>query len=111
MKPLIQLRNIRKSYQLDGFDLEILKGIDLEINAGEYFPITNLDNYTFNHSILEVIQNEGVKNYRLSVTATPNELIEQYYALAKAMGMSVEAIDYSGNSILQLLHTFIILPH
>ena len=75
----------------------------VQINASEYFPITNLDNYTFNHSIIEIIQNEGVKNYRLSVTATPNELIEQYYALAKAMGMSVEAIDYSGNSILQLL--------
>ncbi len=75
----------------------------VQINASEYFPITNLENYTFNHSILETLQNEGVKNYRLSVTATPNDLIEQYYALAKAMGMSVEAIDYSGNSILQLL--------
>ena len=75
----------------------------VQVNASEYFPITNLDNYTFNHSIIETIENDGVKNYRLSVTATPNELIEQYYALAKAMGMSVEAIDYSGNSILQLL--------
>ncbi len=75
----------------------------VQINASEYFPITNLDSYTFNHSIIEIVQNEGVKNYRLSVTATPNELIEQYYELAKAMGMSVEAIDYSGNSILQLL--------
>ena len=75
----------------------------VQINASEYFPINNLDNYTFNHSIIEVLQNEGVRNYRLSVTATPNDLIEQYYALAKAMGMSVEAIDYSGNSILQLL--------
>jgi type IV pilus assembly protein PilM len=75
----------------------------VQINASEYFPITNLDNYTFNHSIIEVLQTEGVRNYRLSVTATPNDLIEQYYALAKAMGMSVEAIDYSGNSILQLL--------
>lgn len=75
----------------------------VQINASEYFPITNLDNYTFNHSIIEVVQNENIKNYRLSVTATPNEMIEQYYALAKAMGMSVEAIDYSGNSILQLL--------
>ena len=75
----------------------------VRINASEYFPISNLDNYTFNHSIIEVVQNEAVKNYRLSVTATPNELIEDYYALAKAMGMSVEAIDYSGNSILQLL--------
>ena len=75
----------------------------VQINASEYFPISNLDNYTFNHSIIEVVQNESVKNYRLSVTATPNELIEQYYELARAMGMSVEAIDYSGNSILQLL--------
>ncbi len=75
----------------------------IQINAAEYFPITNLDNYTFNHSIIEVVQNEGIKNYRLSVTATPNELIEQYYELAKALGMSVETIDYSGNSILQLL--------
>lgn len=75
----------------------------VQINASEYFPITNLDDYTFNYSIMEVIQNEGVKNYRLSVIATPNEMIEQYYELARAMGMSVEAIDYSGNSILQLL--------
>ena len=75
----------------------------VRINASEYFPITNLDNYTFNHSIIEVVQNEGIKNYRLSVTATPNEMLEQYYELARAMGMSVEAIDYSGNSILQLL--------
>lgn len=75
----------------------------VQINAAEYFPINNLDDYTINYSILEVIQNEGIKNYRLSVTATPNELIEQYYELARAMGMSVETIDYSGNSILQLL--------
>ena len=75
----------------------------IQINASEYFPITNLDNYTIDYSILEVVTNENVKNYRLSVTATPNELIEQYYALAKAMGMGVETIDYSGNSILQLL--------
>ena len=29
---LIELKNIRKSYPLDGFDLKILKGISLEIN-------------------------------------------------------------------------------
>ncbi len=75
----------------------------VQINASEYFPISNLENYTFNYSILEVVQTDSIKNYRLSVTATPNELIEQYYALAKAMGMSVETIDFSGNSILQLL--------
>ena len=73
------------------------------INASEYFPIGNLENYTINYSVIEIVQNESVKNYRLSITATPNELLEQYYALAAAMGMSVEFIDYSGNSILQLL--------
>lgn len=39
MKPLIQLKNIHKSYPLDGFDLEILKGINLEIAAGEFVAI------------------------------------------------------------------------
>jgi len=39
MKPLIQLKNIKKSYPLDGFDLEILKGINLEINSGEFVAI------------------------------------------------------------------------
>ena len=39
MKPLITLKNIHKSYPLDGFDLEILKGIDLQINSGEFVAI------------------------------------------------------------------------
>lgn len=39
MKPLIQLKDIHKSYPLDGFDLEILKGIDLTIEAGEFVAI------------------------------------------------------------------------
>ena len=36
---LIELKNIRKSYHLDGFDLEILKGINLKINEGEFVAI------------------------------------------------------------------------
>lgn len=39
MKPLIQLKDIHKSYPLDGFDLEILKGINLTIEAGEFVAI------------------------------------------------------------------------
>ena len=39
MKPLIKLKNIHKSYPLDGFNLEILKGINLEIAAGEFVAI------------------------------------------------------------------------
>lgn len=36
---LIELKNIHKSYHLDGFDLEILKGISLKINKGEFVAI------------------------------------------------------------------------
>ncbi|MBE6450902.1 MAG: ABC transporter ATP-binding protein [Alphaproteobacteria bacterium] len=36
---LIELKDIRKSYHLDGFDLEILKGINLTINEGEFVAI------------------------------------------------------------------------
>ena len=39
MKPLIELKNIHKSYPLDGFDLEILKGINLKIESGEFVAI------------------------------------------------------------------------
>lgn len=39
MKQLISLKNIHKSYPLDGFELEILKGIDLKIEAGEFVAI------------------------------------------------------------------------
>ena len=39
MKSLIELKNIHKSYPLDGFDLEILKGINLKIENGEFVAI------------------------------------------------------------------------
>lgn len=39
MSTLIELKNIHKSYPLDGFDLEILKGIDLKIEQGEFVAI------------------------------------------------------------------------
>lgn len=75
----------------------------VDINASEYFPIANMNDYVVNYSIIEMMQNEGVKNYRLSVIATPKEIIAQYYELARFMKMSVQAIDYAGNASLQLL--------
>ena len=36
---LIELKDIRKSYPLDGFDLQILKGITLQIDKGEFVAI------------------------------------------------------------------------
>ena len=39
MSCLIELKNIHKSYPLDGFDLEILKGMNLKIEQGEFVAI------------------------------------------------------------------------
>lgn len=36
---LIELKNIKKSYPLDGFELKILKGISLKIEQGEFVAI------------------------------------------------------------------------
>ena len=36
---LIELKNITKSYPLDGFNLKILKGISLQIDNGEFVAI------------------------------------------------------------------------
>lgn len=75
----------------------------VQVNAPEYFPISNLEDYVVSYSILEVVQTDSVKNYRLSVVATPKDILADYYELAKLMKMSVVTIDYSGNAILQLL--------
>ena len=76
----------------------------IKMNASDYFPIPNIEDYSLNYSILEKIQTEdGNKQYRLTVMATPNELLENYYLLAEMLQMSVDCIDYAGNSILQVL--------
>jgi len=75
----------------------------LKANAAEYFPVANIDEYILNYSILERMTTEEIRQYRLSVTATPIEIIEDYYNLAEKLKFSIESIDYSGNSILQLL--------
>lgn len=83
-----------KEKQIDGL---------LKANAQEYFPISNIEEYTLSYSIIEVVQGEANKQYRLSVIATPNDLLANYYELAKLLKMSVETIDYAGNAMLQIL--------
>lgn len=75
----------------------------IRINASEYFPISKMDEYVIDYSILEVTQADNMKNYRLSVIATPRDVISGYYELARLLKMPVQSIDYAGNSILQVL--------
>ncbi len=73
----------------------------IRANASDYFPV-DLEQYELGHTILATMENEkGDKQYKVLVLAAPKMMIEGYYQLANAMGCSVAAMDYSGNSIYQ----------
>lgn len=72
----------------------------IELNATEYFPI-KIDDYTIGYNILQMHDNDD-KKMRLFLAAFPNEIIKSYYALADLIGLSIQSIDYAGNSSLQL---------
>jgi putative ABC transport system ATP-binding protein len=40
VKPVIRLKNVTKTYKLDSVSVEALRGVDLEINNGEFISIT-----------------------------------------------------------------------
>lgn len=75
----------------------------IEMNAADYFPVGNIEDYAINYSIIETIKNAENTQYRLNVIATPGELLENYMLLAKALKCSVEVVDHAGNAILQVL--------
>lgn len=74
-------------------------------NASDFFPV-DLELYELGHSIIGVTENDkGIKQYKVHVFATPKTIIAGYMNLAAALGGSVEALDYSGNSIFQMIKT------
>lgn len=72
-------------------------------NASEYFPV-EIDDYIIKHTILERFTDGDVGKIRLQLVAAPKKMVESYYALAKRLELHIETIDYSGNSIYQLLN-------
>ncbi|SCP94730.1 pilus assembly protein PilM [Anaerobium acetethylicum] len=78
----------------------------LSANSAEYFPV-DISKYRLAHSILEIVQGaeKNEKQYKLLVLAAPQDLLDSYSSLAKACGLNVVGIDYSGNSIYQAVKT------
>lgn len=75
----------------------------VKANAGDYFPV-DLDQYELGHLVLGTTEdNLGNKKLRLLVLAAPKILVESYRKLAEALNMRLAAIDYSGNSIYQII--------
>lgn len=75
----------------------------LEANSSEYFPMSTTGDFIFAHSIMETFQDVEGKKLRLTAVAAPRDLVECYYELADELRLTVEDIDYVGNSVLQLL--------
>lgn len=78
-----------------------VKGI-ITANASEYFPV-NIDDYVISHSVLETIAAQ--KQMRVLVVAAPNVMVQSYYDLADQAGLRIQALDYIGNAMLQLIKT------
>lgn len=81
-----------------------VKGI-VAANASEYFPV-NIEDYVVSHSILEhVVDDDKTKQLKLMVVAAPIAMVKGYYELGSMLGITVQSIDYVGNSMLQLIKT------
>lgn len=69
-------------------------------NAQEYFPV-ELDKYQVKYMIVDKIDTPERKAYQLVVLAIPNDIIESYISLAEACGLTIETMDYVGNSVIE----------
>lgn len=74
----------------------------VNMNASEYFPV-NIDDYVLSYTILEEKKSKEEQKLRILVFAAPEKMVESYFNLAKILGMKVKAVDYAGNSTLQLI--------
>lgn len=74
----------------------------VNMNATEYFPV-NIDDYVLSYTILEEKKNKEEQKSRILVFAAPEAMVQSYYDLAKSLNMRIRAVDYAGNSTLQLV--------
>ncbi len=72
-------------------------------NASDYFPV-DLSRYEISYTLLGMVGEEKDKMQRkVMVFAAPQALLEGYYTLAERCGLTLVALDYSGNSIYQVI--------
>lgn len=78
-------------------------GTIVRANASDYFPV-NVSQYEIAHIPLGLI-GEGTDNVqrKVLVLAAPHNILNGYEELAKACGLSLVALDYSCNSIYQVV--------
>jgi type IV pilus assembly protein PilM len=73
----------------------------IKANASDYFPV-DIKNYHLSYTVLERISTKEAKQMKLLLLAVPLDLLESYFDLARTMNLSLQSIDYAGNSIFQI---------
>lgn len=74
----------------------------INMNASDYFPV-NIDDYVLSYTVLENTKDKKDRKTRILVFAAPEVMIQSYYSVGQMLGVKVKAVDYSGNSTLQLI--------
>lgn len=72
-------------------------------NAKDYFPI-DLDQYELAHMLMGKVADEsGGEKIKVNVLAIPKEMLRGYEELAAKCDLNLVALDYTGNSIYQVV--------
>ncbi len=71
----------------------------IQMNAEEYFPV-ELADYIVDYRILEHYVEGEDKMVRVNIVAAHEPVMNTYIQLADAIGIKINGIDYSGNSII-----------
>ncbi len=74
----------------------------IKANSSDYFPI-DLTQYQLGCIKLGLSQEGNGDRLRVMVLAIPNFLIDSYSKLAEMCGLNLLALDYSGNSVYQVV--------
>ena len=75
----------------------------VEANANDYFPI-DLQDYEIGHLVIgNIKETDGSNKMKVLVMACSKQLIQGYDKLCEQLGLHLISIDYSGNSIYQIM--------
>lgn len=78
----------------------IRKAVEWEV--GQYLP-DNGSGYYMDYEILDTINNDEKKVYKLLVAAVQTGKIDRYVELSKALGFEIHSIDVSANCVTRVL--------
>ena len=73
----------------------------ISVNAADYFPV-DMSAYYVTHSL---IGSSDAGQHRVMIYAAPLTLLTEYFALAEAIGMKLQFIEYAGNAQHNLYRT------